>query len=76
MVSMPKAAAESMSPIMAIRLRSRPVICRMGSQPASLSLMHRPRDVALRLADCMSVTLMPWTLPLSRAAASSCSEKS
>ena len=76
MVSMPKEAAERTSPIRAIRFRSRPVICKMGSAPARFRWTHRPREEAFRQADCMSVTLMPWTRSLIRAAASSCSVKS
>ena len=70
-----KEAAESTSPIIAIRLRSRPVIWRMGSTPACFKWMHRPKEDAFRQADCISVTFTPWTLPWSRAAASNCSWK-
>ncbi len=58
---MPKLAADKTSAIMAMRLRSRPVICKIGSTPAFLSAMQRPRLDAFSDADCMSVTFTAWT---------------
>ena len=75
-VSMPKDAAESTSAMRAMRLRSRPVIWRMGSTPACLRWMHSPRELAFRQADCISVTLTPWTFPLRSRASASCAAKS
>ena len=76
MVSMPKAPADRNSPMIAMRERSRPVIWRIGSAPICFSAMQKPREDAFREADCISVTLMPWTRSLMSFAVSSSSVKS
>src|SRR4030042_5611088 len=66
MLLIPKAPAPRMSLWIAIRLRSRQTIWRIGSNPISLRMIHEERELILTTEVWLSVTLTASTTPLSK----------
>src|SRR3989338_2236795 len=73
---MPRMCAPSTSAWRARRLRSRQVICKIGSTPASKTAFATASEQARMIAPEPSVTLIASTNPFTRSTAASISERS